>query len=196
VSIRPMAAFGVRVFDVFDVRAEERERAAALPGDEIVSNADVVMDRGFTVRAAPREVWPWFVQLGKKRAGWYLPRGVERLLPPRRRALWRIEPGLQSLAVGDVIPDWGGSAATFEVAAVDQPSTIVYRSRRGRTNVSWAIVLSPGDGGTTRVHLRLRLSPVRRRRLAEVGGGFVDRLTIAGLAGGLRERVSGPPAAG
>jgi hypothetical protein len=181
---------------VFDVRAEERERAAALPGDEIVPDADVVMDRGFDLRAAPGEVWPWFVQLGKNRAGWYLPRAVERLFPARRRALRRIEPGLQSLAVGDVIPDWGGAAATFEVAALDQPSTIVYRSRRGRTGVSWAIVLSPGAGGTTRVHLRLRLSPVRRRRFAEVGGGLVDWLTIAGLAAGLRERVSRPPGAG
>lgn len=181
---------------VFDVRPEELERVAALPGDELVPNADVVMDRGFTLRATPAEVWPWLVQLGKKRAGWYLPTAVERLVPPRRRALRRIEPGLQSLAVGDVIPDWGGSAATFEVAVLDQPSTIVYRSRRGSTNVSWVIVLSPGDGGTTRVHLRLRLSPVRRRRLAEVGGGLVDWLTIAGLAAGLRERVSGPAAAG
>jgi hypothetical protein len=193
VSIRPREAFGVRVFEI---RPEERERAADLPGDKLVPNADVVMDRGFTLRATPREVWPWFVQLGKKRAGWYLPRAVERLVPPRRRALRRIEPGLQSLAIGDVIPDWGGSAATFEVAALVQPSTIVYRSRRGRTNVSWAIVLSPGADGTTRVHLRLRLSPVRRRRLAEVAGGFVDWLTIAGLAAGLRERVRGPAAAG
>lgn len=143
----------------FDVSAGERERAAALPGDDIVPDADVVMDRGFTLRAAPEDVRPWFVQLGKKRAGWYLPRAIERVVPPGRRALRRIESGLQALAVGDVIPDWGGSAATFEVATLDRASTIVYRSRRGRTNVSWALVLSPEAGGRTRVHLRLRLSP-------------------------------------
>jgi hypothetical protein len=39
------------------------------------------------------------------------------------------------------------------------------------------------------VHLRLRLGPVQRKRLAEIGGGALDRLTIAGLAAGLRERV-------
>jgi hypothetical protein len=60
------------------VTATEAERAAALPGDEIVADPDVVMDRGFGVPAAPEVVWPWLVQLGKARAGWYLPRAVER----------------------------------------------------------------------------------------------------------------------
>jgi hypothetical protein len=45
----------------------------------------------------------------------------------------------------------------------------------------------------TRVHLRLRLGPVRRKWLAGTAGEFVDFLTIAGLAAGLRERlVTGP----
>ena len=67
---------------------------------------------------------------------------------------------------------------------------LVYRSRRGRTYVSWAIVLTAEDGGT-RVHLRLRLAPVRHERIAEVGGGLFDALTIAGMAAGLRERLAG-----
>jgi hypothetical protein len=58
--------------------------------------------------------------------------------------------------------------------------------------LSWAIVL--GDGGsseepTTRVQLRLRLSPVRRLWLARSAGALVDLLTVAGLASGLRERL-------
>ena len=48
--------------------------ALALPGDDLVPRADVVMDRAFDLPAPPEVVWPWFVQLGKKRAGWYLPR--------------------------------------------------------------------------------------------------------------------------
>lgn len=168
------------------------ERAGATPGDEIVPQPDVVMDRAFTLAAPPEMVWPWFVQLGKRRAGWYLPRVVEHVVPRGRRALRYIDPGLQSLAVGDLVPDWGGKAATFEVATLERPSTLVYRSRRGTMNVSWAIVIRPAPGRSTRVHLRLRLAPVRRRRLAELGGGLVDWLTVVGLAAGLRERVSAP----
>ncbi|MEO5665133.1 MAG: hypothetical protein ABIR39_17855 [Nocardioides sp.] len=65
---------------------------------------------------------------------------------------------------------------------------MLYTSRRGRTDLTWCLHVSPHAGGS-RVHLRLRLGPVRRRRLAEVGGGLVDALTVAGLAAGLRERV-------
>src|SRR6476659_5401480 len=82
------------------------ERMARLPGDELV-HADVQLDRAFTLPAPPAEVWPWLVQLGKGRAGWYLPRSAERFVPPSRRAVRRVVPELQHLAVGETIPDWG-----------------------------------------------------------------------------------------
>ncbi|MFC0438481.1 SRPBCC family protein [Kutzneria buriramensis] len=170
------------------VRATLAERAEPRPGDDLVAPADVVMDRGFTVEAPPEAVWPWLAQLGKRRAGWYLPRRVERLLPPRRRALRRLDPRWTNLRVGDVIPDYGGRDETFEVAAVDPPRSLVYTSRRGHTLVSWSITLRPAGSGT-RVLLRLRLAPVRHRRLAETLGEFFDFATIAGMAAGLRERL-------
>jgi len=164
------------------------ERTTLVAGDDLVPRPDVVMDRAFTVPAPPEAVWPWIVQLGKARAGWYLPRAVERLLPRGRRALRHLDPTWQALAVGDVIPDWGGRDATFEVSLLHAPTTLVHTSTRGRTHLSWAIILTPhGDG--TRVHLRLRLAPVRRPRLMGTLGGFFDLVTVAGLAAGLRERV-------
>jgi hypothetical protein len=138
-------------------------------------------------------VWPWIVQLGKKRAGWYLPGTIERFLPRRGRAVRDIHPDWQHLAVGDIVPDYGGQNATFEVAAVQPPSALVYRSVRGRVGMTWSITLIPVPGSPTgehtRVHLRLRLAPVRRPWLAHTAGGFVDFLTIAGMAAGLKERV-------
>jgi hypothetical protein len=165
------------------------ERAMALPGDDLLPVADVVMDRACTLPAPPELVWPWLVQLGKARAGWYLPRRIEYLIPPSRRALRRIEQRWQALAVGDVIPDWGGRRANFQVALLDPGRALVYWSTRGRTNLSWAIVLSAEPGGSTRLRFRLRLAPVRHRLLAELAGGLLDRLTIMGLAAGLRERL-------
>ena len=169
--------------------ATPSERSAALPGDELVE-ADVVMDRGFDLSAPPEQVWPWLVQLGKRRAGWYLPTFVERLVPRSRRALRHLEPRLLQHRVGDVIPDWGGADATFTVAAVEPPHVLLYTSHRGRTDLTWCLHLAPvASTGGTRVHLRLRLGPVRHRRSAATAGGLVDALTIVGLAAGLRERV-------
>jgi hypothetical protein len=171
------------------VAAGEAERRAARPGDELIGRPDVVMDRAFTVAAPPAAVWPWLVQLGKKRAGWYLPAAVERFLPPRRRAVRDIRPAWQRLGTGDVIPDYGGRDETFQVAAIEPESALVYRSVRGRMNVTWSITVLPVQAAGTRVHLRLRLGPVRRPWLARTAGEFIDALTIAGMAAGLKERL-------
>ena len=171
------------------VRATASEVAAALPGDDLVA-ADVVMDRAFTLDAPMPAVWPWLVQIGKDRAGWYLPRVIERFVPRGRRAARRLDPRLASLEVGQTISDWGGRDAALTVAQIEPPHTLTFRSRRGRTSFSWAIVLTNVDGGRTRVHSRVRIGPVRRRWLAEYGGGLFDAATISGLAHGLRERLA------
>jgi hypothetical protein len=179
----------VKVFG--SVRASSGDVRRVLPGDDLVPDADVVMDRAFDLPAPPEAVWPWFLQLGKKRAGWYLPRLVERFLPASRRGLRHLDPALVGEArVGHVIPDWGGRDATFEIAVLEPPHALVHTTRRGNTNGSWAIVLEPRDGAT-HVQLRLRLSPVKRPWLAHTFGEAIDAATVAGLAAGLRERVAG-----
>jgi hypothetical protein len=173
------------------VEASPEDLGRALPGDGLVPHADVVMDRAFDLPAPVDAVWPWFVQLGKRRAGWYLPRSVERFVPASRRALRVLEPSLQQLRVGSVIPDWGGRHETFEVAILEPPHALVHTTQRGRTFGSWAIVLTPYDEGrATHVQLRLRLAPVKHRRLAGTAGELLDASTIAGLAAGLRERLA------
>jgi len=62
------------------VEASNAEKSSPRPEDAVVAPADVVMDRAFTVDASTGAVWPWLLQLGKDRAGWYLPRSIER--PP------------------------------------------------------------------------------------------------------------------
>jgi len=130
-----------------DVRASAAEKELARPGDIIVVPADVVMDRAFTVDAPVEAVWPWLLQLGKRRAGWYLPRTIERFLPPGRRASRSVNPAWLGLRAGDVIPDYGGRDATFEVAQVRPPISLVYRSRRGHTSLTWSLTLEPVSAG-------------------------------------------------
>lgn len=165
------------------------ERASSLPGDDVLAPADVVMDRAFTLEAPPDAVWPWIVQLGKRRAGWYFPALAERVVPPARRGLRRIDHRLQALSVGDVVPDWGGADATFTVVELAPARHLLYGSTRGSTHLTWCLQLTPVGGQLTRMHLRLRLAPVRHRFVAEHGGGLIDQLTVMGLAAGLRERV-------
>jgi hypothetical protein len=60
-------------------RAERRRR---LPGDDLVDHPTVVTNHAVTIAAPPDRVWPWLVQMGWHRAGWYIPRWVDRLLFP------------------------------------------------------------------------------------------------------------------
>ncbi|GAA2735566.1 hypothetical protein GCM10009867_18150 [Pedococcus aerophilus] len=169
-------------------RPTAAELRATLPGDELVAPADVVMDRAFSLPAPPEQVWPWLVQLGKRRAGWYFPRWVERFVPGSRRGLRRLDARHLDLAVGDVIPDWGGRDATFTVAELAPGQHLLHTSTRGRTHLTWCLQLTP-QGSGSRLHLRLRMAPVKHRLLAERLGGLFDQLTVMGLAAGLRERV-------
>jgi hypothetical protein len=51
--------------------ATEEEAARPLPGDQVVTKADFVATRAITIDAPPHDVWPWLVQIGSGRAGWY-----------------------------------------------------------------------------------------------------------------------------
>lgn len=78
------------------------ERAAPLPGDELVPDPSWVTDFAVDIEAAPGEVWPWLVQIGYGRAGWYTWFPLDNNGLPSADD---IIAELQTLAVGDVIPD-------------------------------------------------------------------------------------------
>ncbi len=99
-----------------------------LPGDDVLPGADVVLDRMLDLAGTPEQVWPWLEQLGKDRAGWYLPHVVEMVVPRSRRAARGIGSRWQGLQVGDAIPDWGPGSPSFEVLEIERPKHLVYWS--------------------------------------------------------------------
>src|SRR3712207_8025462 len=51
--------------------ATDEEVEHPMPGDEIVKDPTFNATRAVTIRARPEEIWPWIVQIGMTRAGWY-----------------------------------------------------------------------------------------------------------------------------
>src|ERR1700761_6262347 len=49
--------------------AQEVERA--MPGDDLVANPTFVATRAITIRGGSEDIWPWLVQMGYDRAGFY-----------------------------------------------------------------------------------------------------------------------------
>ena len=180
------------------------ERAAAVPGDEVVARPDLTTDHAVDVDAPAAAVWPWLTQMGWHRGGWYTPRWVDVLLfPGNRPSAARLEPDLvRDLAVGDTVPDGPPGTAFFEVVRVDRPHVLVLRStthvppgwteRFGvRLLWTWSFHLTERPGGGSRVHLRVRgtCSPwwfAATYRTVLVPADYVMAM---GMLRGLRRRV-------
>lgn len=170
-----------------------------LPGDALIPEPEIQFDRVTEFDASPGQVWPWLVQLGKGRAGWYLPARIERVIPRRRRGLRRIDPALQQLAVGDRIDDWGRGDPHFTVRELSAPHTLVLhmarpRLRRGRSPLiaTWTLVLDQrAGGGPTHLHARLRVERVMiplYRPLLPLADALDRAITVA-MFTGMRERI-------
>jgi proline iminopeptidase len=116
----------------------DAEAFGSLPGDEPIPHPMVEWTRGVTVHAAPDRVWPWLVQMGYGRGGWYTPEWVDlmanRWVFGQRqrfpRSANRILPEYQHVAVGDIICDGPDYASYFRVQDVDPLHALVLRSIR------------------------------------------------------------------
>jgi hypothetical protein len=116
----------------------DAEALGTLPGDDVIAHPMVEWTRGVTVHAPPERIWPWLVQMGYGRAGWYTPAWVDRLLEPSLFQLQipsptspdRLLPEFQWLGVGDLIADGPDYRSYWRVLAVEPQRAIVYRSVR------------------------------------------------------------------
>lgn len=131
-----------------------------MPGDELLPEA-VVSTRAITIDASPSEVWPWLVQMGQDRAGFYSYDWLERMLGAGIHNADRIVPEWQNLAPGDLMRTYR-YIRRFEplgwiVERVDADEALVLRSVKGAW--VWSLVLA-GEGERTRLVVRTR---ARRR---------------------------------
>ena len=119
-----------------------------MPGDELIPGAGQAT-RAVTIGAEPHQVWPWLVQLGYGKAGWYSYDWIDNDF---KRSADRILSEHQTLAPGDKIlmmPTMG-----FVVDRIDEPRAIVSVLEDGST--SWCLGLYPTGDGSTRLISRWR----------------------------------------
>ncbi len=93
-----------------------------MPGDQVVPDPIAIETRGITIDAPPDRVWPWLMQMGFGKAGWY---SYDRL-DQRGTSADGIVDAWQALAVGDLVPTHPGGG--FLVEEIDPGRAIVLRS--------------------------------------------------------------------
>lgn len=196
--------------------ATAAERAAPLPGDELVPDATWRTDFAGDIAAPPAAVWPWLVQMGYGRGGYYTWYPLDN---GGVASATEVVPELQRLAAGDLIPDGPRAAEGFgvwRVVALDPPRALVLHSRRdpvdGReipagdggaasfVDVSWAFALAEIAPGRTRLHVRVRgkFCGPRLQGLAASAAqllfGVGDNVMENSLLAGVRARAEARPA--
>ena len=133
------------------------ERTAALPGDEVLpSEARYRIDHAITIHVPASAIWPWLVQLGQDRGGFYSYDWLERSVGDHIENADRVHPEWQRRAVGDTIMatqrDYlGGRFGTlgWRVTTVE-PNRVIGLENWG------TFVLRPTDSATTRLIVRTR----------------------------------------
>jgi hypothetical protein len=192
-AIAAGAALYVKAWRPWQLRwgATDEELARALPGDELVSTPTFNATRAISIAAPPERVWPWLVQVGSRRAGWYSYDLLDNL---GRRSARRIIPELQQLTPGDVVPMSPDGKQGINVYSVDAPHSMVWGTPG---DTSWVWQLDELPNGTTRLITRIRSRiqwtpiSIAYSALMEVGDFWMIRKMLHGL----RERAEGSSAA-
>jgi hypothetical protein len=151
--------------------ATNEEALQPLPGDDLVASPNYQSTRAITINAAPSEVWPWIIQTGYQRGGFYSYDWLERKAGLKNlQSSDRIMPAWQEIQAGDTVaisPVTPLDVAVLEperafvLHAVMSPFTgqLVDRALQSDSasmDWSWAFVLEPAEPGTTRLLARVR----------------------------------------
>lgn len=149
--------------------ASDAESARPLPGDDIVPRAKGESTRAITVQASAAAIWPWLVQIGQSRGGFYSYDWIENLLGLDIHSADRIMPEFQELKIGDVVP-LRPSGSGPRVTAIEPDKALVLGGKvdpkTGRTvglensgdyfASSWVFCLEPAGDGAARLIVRTR----------------------------------------
>jgi hypothetical protein len=133
--------------------ATAAEIAASLPGDGFVPRAQFRSTRAITIEAPPADVWPWLVQVGCLRGGWYSNDLLDNLAHPSATT---VVPDLQHLEVGQWVPMAPSSPPTdsnaFKVHSFETNEWLLWA--KPDSTWAWRLVATDNDGTrlVTRVH--------------------------------------------
>ncbi len=129
------------------------ESTRLLPGDALALGTDVPVTHAVGINAAAKDVWPWIVQIGQRRGGFYSYTWLENLFGCRITNANTIVPHWQQLEVGYEI--WlHPNAPPLKVVAIEPEQALVLGARSERSIFRWAFVLEELSEGNTRLIVR------------------------------------------
>jgi hypothetical protein len=166
------------------------EQVLALPGD--VEAPSAYFTRAITIDAPPSAVWPWLMQIGQDRAGFYSNDYLENLTGADIHNADVIRPEWQARAVGDRVrmtspqeTAIGGDATQLTVRILDPER--LYADMPGR------FVLQPMGEHATRLLLREKLDIPERNGSMWLIWDPMHFVMEQRMLQGIKERAEGQP---
>lgn len=151
------------------------EAAVTLAGDDAVPEPTGQITRAVTIDATPEVIWPWLVQLGADRGGFYSYDWLENLFGLQVHSADSVVQEWQQLRVGDIVyairnrtAGWyvveliPGEVLVLQVADL-KAGRPIRRSDRFGLEFLWTFALRPDGSGRTRLLVRERLAFGSRR---------------------------------
>lgn len=172
--------------------ATAEEVVHSMPGDDLVLSPSFCATRGITIAGRPEDIWPWLVQMGYHRAGFYGYDLIENLGSSTGiRSARSILPALQHPKSGDVLPISAVASLVFE--STEPGRYLVWRGAATPIDSSFVWALYPIDASHTRLISRIRLHyHWRDRGLAlDLFTEFADHVAVPKILLGLKGRVEG-----
>lgn len=136
--------------------ATDAEVRHSLPGDDLVPHPKVGYTYAITINTPAAKIWPWLVQIGQGRGGFYSYEFLENMVGCQIHNADRIIPEFQHLEVGDGVR-LHPKAPPLPVAAIEPGRVIVlYAGEYAQNAITWVFFLDELDEGTTRLIARFR----------------------------------------
>ncbi len=133
--------------------ATHDEIGQAMPGDELDQTPTFLATRGITINGTPEQIWPWLLQMGYNRAGFYGYDLIENQgSTSGMKSAESILPEYQQFKVGDVVPI--SAAASMKFFAIEPDRYVIWTGENGVGGFTWA--LYPIDKTQTRLISRIR----------------------------------------
>ncbi len=171
--------------------ATAAEAARPMPGDALSRNPTFLATRAITIDGTPEEIWPWLVQMGYGRAGFYGYDILENLGSPRGlRSADTIASDLQHLAVGDPLPL--SALGGLVVHAVAPDAYLVWAGPSGEYPGAFTWALYPLDARRTRLVSRIQWRHHWSPPLAfafDAFTEFTDGIAVRKILQGVKDRV-------
>lgn len=173
--------------------ASVAEIERSIPGDELNTNPSFLATRAITIDAPPEDVWPWLLQMGYGRAGFY---GYDLLEnaggPEGLRSADKIIPRFQNFVVGDEVPISAVVSMSFHSINPNRYLIWLGSDTPYPGAFTWAVY--PVDGDRTRLLSRIRWSyhPTSAITFAlELFTEFADHVAVRKILQGIKQRVEG-----